>query len=347
MFTYKSKNITLLFHVLVWIVLFSFPYLLSSGSQEQAVIRVVAHSWVPLAMYALIFYVNYLYLINAFVFNKKKIVLFIVVNIVLIASCVWFRETLNELFFQHVFPKAPKGDDGPPVSLFIYVQILSFLIPILFALALKITERWIKTEAARKEAENIKLESELQHLKYQLQPHFFFNSLNNIYSLVDISPEQAKSTIHSLSKLMRYLLYETNTEKVPLEKEIDFMEKYIELMKLRLTDKTKVNYQFPDHVQSILISPLLFISLVENAFKHGVSASQECFIEFEMKLVEDNLTFTSKNFNYPKNVKDKSGSGIGLENLKKRLDLLYPKKHEFNFEVVDTIYISTLSINLA
>jgi LytS/YehU family sensor histidine kinase len=133
---------------------------------------------------------------------------------------------------------------GPPFKMFIYVQMLLYLAPLLFSIAIKTTKQWVKTETERKEAANIKLQSELQHLHYQLQPHFFFNSLNNIYSLVDISPDQAKTSIHSLSKLMRYMLYETNMELVPLSKEIDFMEKYIDLMKLRVSDKTKVSFEF-------------------------------------------------------------------------------------------------------
>ncbi|GLB52251.1 histidine kinase [Neptunitalea chrysea] len=343
MFTYKSKRITVLFHVLVWIVLFSFPYLLSSGT-EQVMIRVIGHSWVPLTMYAVIFYLNYLYLINAFVFDKKRLAVFITLNTGIIVLCIWFRDLLNETFFQNIFPKSPDGDGGPPIKLFIYVQIISFLIPLIFAVALKITERWIKTEAERKEAANIKLASELQHLKYQLQPHFFFNSLNNIYSLVDISPDKAKSTIHSLSKLMRYLLYETNTEKVPLQKELDFMEKYIELMKLRLSENTKVVYGFPIASPDVTVAPLLYISLMENAFKHGVSSNNDCTIEFEMKINAEEISFTSSNYNYPKNMADKSGSGIGLDNLKKRLNLLYPNSHEYMHQVIDNKYVAKLNI---
>ncbi|WP_245766530.1 sensor histidine kinase [Pustulibacterium marinum] len=235
-------------------------------------------------------------------------------------------------------------DKAPPFSLILYVQIISFIIPVLFSVALKIAERYIKTEAERKDAENVKLESELQHLRYQLQPHFFFNSLNNIYSLVDISPDKAKSTIHSLSKLMRYLLYETTTEKVSLKHEIQFMEKYIELMKLRLSDKTNVEVIFPEIVKDVKIAPLLFISLVENAFKHGVSANHVSIIYFEMKLQQNTITFTTENPNFPKATSDKSGSGIGLKNLEQRLKLIYPKQHQLEYGVKGDVFVTELTV---
>ena len=212
---------------------------------------------------------------------------------------------------------------------------------------MKTTKRWEKTEAERKEATNFKLQSELQHLHYQLQPHFFFNSLNNIYSMVDFSPEEAKSSIHSLSKLMRYMLYETNMELVPLSKEIDFMKKYITLMKLRVSDKTTVNFNFPSEETEFNIAPLLFISLIENAFKHGVSASKESSINIQMNCKEKTVIFTVENDNFPKKTDDKSGSGIGLQNLEKRLQLLYPNKHIFETTIKNNRFIATLEIETA
>ena len=179
---------------------------------------------------------------------------------------------------------------------------------------------------------------------YQLQPHFFFNSLNNIYALIDISPDQAKSSIHSLSKLMRYMLYETNVELLPLSKEIDFMKKYIDLMKLRVSDKTEVSYSFPTKETGINIAPLLFISLIENAFKHGVSASKESSIDIKMATLDKKIIFTIKNNNFPKRTDDKSGSGMGIPNIQKRLELLYPNKNIFNTIVKDDCFIAHLEI---
>lgn len=320
------------------------PFILSYR-EEQDINRLIAHFFIPILFYAIIFYLNFFVLIDKYLFSKKTLV-FVIINIAMIVFFILLKEGIESTFFSELINNRPPNDnrEGPPFKLFIYVQMLSYAAPLLLSIAIKTTKRWVKTEAERKEAENFKLHTELQHLRYQLQPHFFFNSLNNIYSLVDISPEKAKSTIHSLGKLMRYLLYETNTELVPLSKEIEFMRKYIELMKLRLTDKTLVESAFPIGESNIKIAPLLFISLIENAFKHGVSANKNSTISIEM-ITEDNVVnFMLENHNFPKEENDKSGSGIGLQNLEKRLELLYPNKYYFKRELKEGVYTVNLKI---
>jgi len=340
---HKNKNITFISHLLVWLVLFSIPYILSYG-QSQDINRITAHFWVPLAFYAIIFYFNYFVLIDRFLFPKKML-LYIIINVAMIALFITLKEQIEDNFFSNLIRRSTKNEgNGPPFKMILYAQMLSYMAPLLFSIALKTTQRWVKTEAERKEADNIKLQSELQHLRYQLQPHFFFNSLNNIYSMVDISPDQAKSSIHSLSKLMRYMLYETNMDLVPLSKEIDFMKKYIDLMKLRVSDKTKIKYNFPAQETGIQIAPLLFISLIENAFKHGVSASKESTIVINMTCHEKTVLFTIVNDNFPKKTDDKSGSGIGLQNIEKRLQLLYTDKFSFNTTLKDERFLVTLKI---
>ncbi|MEO9892527.1 histidine kinase [Aurantibacter sp.] len=340
---YKNNKILFIQHLLIWLVLFSMPFILSYG-QEQDVNRLIAHFFIPMFFYAIIFYLNYFVLIDRFLFTKKTL-LFIGINIFIIAFFILSKEFIEDNFFYE-FVKKPTTENrnGPPFKLFLYIQMLSYAAPLLFSIAIKATKRWVKTEAEKKEADNFKLQTELQHLKYQLQPHFFFNSLNNIYSLVDISPDKAKSTIHSLGKLMRYLLYETNTELVSLSKEIEFMRKYIDLMKLRLTDKTEVESSFPISDSQIKISPLLFISLIENAFKHGVSANTNSIISIDMTIKGNIVDFTIENHNFPKQDSDKSGSGIGLPNLEKRLQLLYPNKHTFKKELKAGVYRVNLQI---
>lgn len=341
---YKNKNITIFLHLLVWLTLFSLPYLLSYN-QDQELDRVKAHFWIPLFFSAIIFYFNYFVLIDHFLFPKKTL-LFIAVNIALIGLFLFLKEYIEDNYFQDILKKRLANTErtAPPFKMAMYIQLLSYLAPLFFSVALKSTKRWAKTEAERKEAANFKLKSELQHLHYQLQPHFFFNSLNNIYSLVDISPDQAKSSIHSLSKLMRYMLYETNLEVVPLSKEIDFLKKYIDLMKLRVSDKTSVSYSFPIKETGIQIAPLLFISLIENAFKHGVSATKPSTIDINMTCDDNTVLFSVENHNFPKKTEDKSGSGIGLQNLDKRLELLYSDKFNFKTILKDDRFLVTLEV---
>ena len=225
---YKNKKIVIAQHLIIWLVLFSMPFVLSYG-QDLDTNRLIAHFLIPMLFYAVIFYLNFFVLIDRFLFSKKTLI-FIIVNLVLIGFFILLKEFIEDNYFSELINNRPPNAnrEGPPFKLFIYVQMLSYAAPVLLSIAIKSTKKWVKTEAERKEADNFKLQTELQHLRYQLQPHFFFNSLNNIYSLVDISPDRAKSTIHSLGKLMRYLLYETNTELVTLSKEIEFMRKYIE-----------------------------------------------------------------------------------------------------------------------
>lgn len=341
---YKKKTITVVSHLLVWLTLLCVPYLLSYG-EEQEINRVIAHFWIPLFFSSIIFYINFFVFVDRLLFSKKTLQ-FIILNAVMIIFFLFLKEYIEDTFFQEIFKQrlANTNRVKPPFKMAIYIQLLTYLAPLFFSVALKSTMRWAKTETERKEAANFKLESELQHLHYQLQPHFFFNSLNNIYSLVDISPDQAKSSIHSLSKLMRYMLYETNVESIPLTKEIDFLKKYIDLMKLRVSDKTSVSYSFPIKDTGIQIAPLLFISLIENAFKHGVSATKLSSIDINMTCDDKTVLFSVENNNFPKITDDKSGSGIGLQNLEKRLQLLYPDKFSFKTILKDDRFLVTLKI---
>ena len=236
-------------------------------------------------------------------------------------------------------------DNRPPDGLRYFFDFLTYLIPVALSIAISAGKKIQKAEEMKTEADKIKLQSELQHLKYQLQPHFFFNALNNIYSLIDFDSEKAKQSIHSLSKLMRHLLYKTEVEKISLSEEIDFLNKYIELMTLRINDKTKVHTNFPTKIPDVQIAPLLFISIVENAFKHGVSATQPSDMFFKMEILNDEeILFSASNSNFPKTDSDKSGSGIGIENLKKRLNLLYDEKHQFHTEVKDDIFTAEVKL---
>lgn len=337
----KTKKNTILLHSLIWFVLIALPYFLTMG--EEPIRRLVKRWWLPIVFYAIVFYINYFALVNKYLFNKKTIK-FILLNILLLIILF----TIKDIIYKKYLTGITKNRFGspPPFSLFIYFQMISFTVPIILATAIKTTQRWIKTEAEKKETENTKLQTELIHLRYQLQPHFFFNSLNNIYALVDISPDTAKSTIHNLSKLMRYLLYETNAEKVALSAELNFLERYIELMKLRLSDKVEVTYNFLKANANIQITPLLFIALIENAFKHGVAANANSCININISYADEKICLEVKNNNHPKNTNDKSGSGVGLQNLKKRLDLLYTNKYKLEHKVINNYYIAHLEIEL-
>lgn len=358
----KNSGLVIGIHLFIWIILFSLPYLLSSG-EFSILDRLAIHSWLPLCFYAVLFYVNYFLLIDRLLF-RKKVLAFVLVNALLMTlflilnwQLVGMLAHVDKMPFPALSnmlrpnpgqpPMQPPVMGQPMVKLFIYKDIISIFIPLIFSVLIKIAERWIKTEAERKDREKENLRSELQHLKYQLHPHFFFNSLNNIYALVDASPEKAKETIHTLGKLMRYFLYETNMEKVSLADEVNFIKRYISLMALRVSEHVQVKVSIPEISPGLQIAPLLFISIIENAFKHGISATGSSPVFFQMTITGSQLCFISENENLPKDESDKSGSGIGLDNLKKRLELLYPEKHTLENSITGSRYRTRLVIDLA
>ena len=186
------------------------------------------------------------------------------------------------------------------------------------------------------------LEQQLEYLKYQINPHFFMNTLNNIHALVDIEPEEAKHSIVELSKMMRYVLYEGAKSRVPLSKDIAFINHYITLMKLRYTDKVKISTDFPASPTDKMVPPMLFITFVENAFKHGVSYKQASFIDISIKTTDDHLVFTCSNSKAEEG-NDLYG-GVGLANTRQRLDLIYGTSYTLQVDNGSNSYAVMLQI---
>jgi LytS/YehU family sensor histidine kinase len=213
------------------------------------------------------------------------------------------------------------------------------------SVAIRMTENWYILEQEKKELENARSEAELQNLKSQLNPHFLFNTLNNIYSLIAIDPDRAQFAVHDLSRLLRHVLYEDNQKFVSLDHELNFMKSYIELMSLRLSGNVELKVDLPDDGKGVLVAPLLFITLIENAFKHGVSPTEPSFIHIRFSWLENSgICCYIENSYFPKKETDRSGSGIGLENLKKRLDLLYPGKYDLRTEREGNEFVAQLKI---
>ncbi len=349
---FKNNFVRIGIHIFVWLIIFMLPYLLfpSESANHWKLIR---RTVVPFMQYAIVFYSNYFVFTQTFLF-KKKFVLFFVINGSIIVLFLWLNWHFRDFFTRMELPRIPVYNAlgqlqlKPHISpnFFVLKEFFSLCVPVIFSISIRATERWINAETEKKDIENRNLESELLHLRYQLQPHFFFNSLNNIYSLIEVSPAKAQEAVHGLSKLMRYLLYDTEHKQVELSQELSFLQKYIQLMELRQTDKINTTYSFPETTSNQKIAPLLLIPIIENAYKHGISATQQSNISFKIVVDHHQLFFSSENTNFPKNSLDKSGSGIGLTNLKKRLELLYPNKYELKFGVRDSVYWIILSIEI-
>lgn len=237
------------------------------------------------------------------------------------------------------FRLPPRGDIFSPAFA---RYVMAFLI-LAFNASMRLFFRSLKRDDKVKELEKQHLKSELEYLKYQINPHFFMNTLNNIHALIDIDKGKAQETILELSKMMRYVLYEAYNNLVPLEREVIFLQNYIELMRLRYTDIVRVNMNVPSVVPKVEIPPLLFITFVENAFKHGVSYRRESLIDISIEMIDNRVNFTCINtLNKEKSETDKSG--IGIENAKKRLGLLYGSDYTLNIECKENSFYVNLII---
>ena len=210
------------------------------------------------------------------------------------------------------------------VNIFWYKNIISYCFAVGAAVAVKMTSKAQEEIRMRTEMETEHLRSEISSLRYQIQPHFFFNTLNSIYSLIDIDKEQAKDVLLQLSKLMRYVLYTGNQNYVDLEAEVNFIESYANLMRVRLEENLDFKFEVDGKVQG-KVAPLLFISLVENAFKHGIDPMHQSKIHISLHVSTKSARLEVENSFYPKSDSDESGSGIGISNTEKRLSMIYPE----------------------
>lgn len=379
----KSRRfIYLLIHIIVWALFLFFPLLMDWGSNTFNWAEYLRRLPVPLSFMA-IFYINYCWLIDAYLFRRQQTKTFILLNALIITLICGSIHIRNEIHSHQekseitAFAKKQnkegnvfgidKSEKKPPVPkefrkwektphfharmvlLFVLRDVLSLALTVALAVSIKMTKRWYEAEASRRELEKSKTEAELKNLKNQLNPHFLLNTLNNIYALIAFDSDKAQKAIQELSKLLRYVLYDNQETYVPLLREAEFIRNYIELMKIRLNDNVSVNTSFKfTQGSNTVIAPLIFISLIENAFKHGTSATESSFIDISLEERTDGTVICRiVNSCHPKTDTDKSGSGIGLEQVRKRLELLYPGQYIWQRSVSedDQTYESMLIIS--
>lgn len=297
----------------------------------------------------LIFYINYLYLIPQCLF-KNDMRRFLFYNGILILSMgtsihlchsIWFAPSAHTLK-----PQMP-----PPLPndhwIFLGRDLLMMTGVACLSTGIRVSIRWQKMEERLTEIEQQKTEAELKNLKNQLNPHFLLNTLNNIYALIAFNSEKAQEAVQELSKLLRHVLYDNQSALVPLDKELDFINHYLSLMRIRLSQSVEVKVKLDAGPRTLQIAPLIFISLIENAFKHGISPTDESFIHISIKGHADGrICCEISNSNFPKSRTDKSGSGIGLEQVYQRLELSYPNQYKWQkgTSADGSTYTSSLTI---
>ena len=204
-------------------------------------------------------------------------------------------------------------------------------------------------EKKRQAAEKENLTQQLEYLKYQLNPHFLMNTLNNIHALIEIEPPKAQEAVIQLSKILRYVLYESNMPRVLMRQEVAFMESYVQLMRMRFSDRLRFTANTPDDGSDVTIPPLLFISFVENAFKHGVSYQQDSFIEIAAKRYGHNperLLWTCRNSKHSATANVPKEGGVGMSNVRQRLDLIFGQDYTLDVIDGDDVYEVRLDIPL-
>ncbi len=324
----QSRLVEILTHIIGWGIVFGFPFLMMSRSGFNITwMDYLRHgSIIPLS-FLIVFYVNYFFLIPRYLF-EGRIKQYLLLNTGLII-CIAAGAHLWQEYAFHNYVKDVVGNGerhkGPPKWIFIMRDIFSMILTVGLSAAIKMSGRWVQMDAARREAEKSRTEAELKNLRNQLNPHFLLNTLNNIYALIAFDTDKAQAAVQDLSRLLRHVLYDNQQNFVTLDKEMDFIRNYIELMRIRLASHVVVETQFdvnPDsHTE---IAPLIFISLIENAFKHGISPTEPSFIRIRFSESPGEVRCEITNSFHPKSQTDKSGSGIGLEQVRKRLELIYP-----------------------
>lgn len=355
--TLSGRLIKGLIHFCVWavfaIVIFYYQPLLSS-------IEIPWQFWlrqtVTLALLVLVFYLNSSVLVPKLLFKNRRFFYFLIIMFC-VAGIVFIHRWMDRAFqldhlFEIAFRDSKKVHYGPPNpdpknsgGLGNLLTIVISILVVGISTAVVAIQKWQQDNLARKELEKEKVDAELVFLKAQINPHFFFNTLNNIYALTELNPKLAGEAIHQLSKMMRHLIYDVPKGENMLSQEIAFVKNYTALMKLRLTDTVSIRLETPEDIRDMPLAPMIFLPFVENAFKHGTSTVQPGFIDIRIIQKDKILELTVNNSVMKDNqVSLDAGNGIGLANTCRRLDLLYPGRYKL--DVCESGDAGMYSVNL-
>ncbi len=343
----------LLLHLFFWAFLIALPILLgpNTNSNNPEEIR-RSYFWIFYMTSFTVINIPFFYLNTEILLPKllraKGVIIYLLTLIAAILFMLWVHEEVfHWAYTQFVHPDGQGGGGGPRRG-----ALMRMIFQLLFYAAIGTSYRLIsdrmKEDEQVKEQENERLKSELSFLRSQISPHFMFNVLNSVVSLSRRKPEMVEPVVVKLSELMRYMIYETNDSIVPISKELVYLESYIDLQKIRFGDDIKINFAHELGPKSSHIEPMLLIPFVENAFNHGVGFIENPTIDIELKDSSSELYFrvANKKGTVMNETKDES-SGIGLANVKRRLELLYPTNHQLQVNDSGSDFIITLTIQHA
>lgn len=342
-----NKKTIIIIHVAIWTLLFLLPLSFINHGNGVSIQQYMMSCVSPL-MLMIVFYTNYLWLTPKYFIKGNKKVYWLVNTIMIVSMGIglhlWMSYMHDMFEDQHDRFPQPKAF---VIFFFILRDIFNLAISAAIATTVELAMRWHHSELAFKEAEAARTEAELKNLRNQINPHFLLNTLNNIYALISFDGDKAQKAVHELSIMLRHILYNNQQETINIHNEIIFITNYINLMKIRVTDNIDIqtHIDIPSNC-NIKIAPNIFISLIENAFKHGISNTQPSFIHIMISVDNEKIICCIENSNHPKDRNDHSGHGIGLEQVKKRLDISYPQHYKWimGYKNNNTIYYSKIII---
>lgn len=323
-----------LLYLMVWMVIILVPVLNSKMLEEVHVsLENILIAWLKIAPYLLIFIIHNSLIAPRMLLRKHRYVWYLVVNLLTITA-VFSLVAIYEKYAPYDTEPYILNGKASFTDLAIYWNILLGFFMTGLNMGIKLLYRSLRDEQQMEELRRQNLQAEMDYLRYQINPHFFMNTLNNIHALIDIDTEYAKSAVIELSKMMRYVLYESGSETISLKKDIQFIENYIELMRIRYDSSIDICLDYPATIPNkVAIPPLLLIVFVENAFKHGVSYNHASFIHIRIGYRDDAVTAVISNSRHEKS--RPGTTGIGLENVKKRLALIYQDNYTLSIDDSD------------
>lgn len=348
LFKDKYSRLELAIYTVGWIILFSFPIL--TQSYDVLTGKLDTYHWGPILKSLeltlpifIMFVINDRLLLPLLFFGRRNKIWYIIA-IVGLFVILWSIQTPPHLHHPDAGEIAKRRP--PTVDMFHVVLLILELCVVFANFAMKMYVKSMRRDMAMLKIQTENIQTELESLKYQISPHFLMNTLNNIQSLIEIDPQRACHTIQELSKMMRYLLYDNDSANVSLMKEIDFMRHFIGLMKIRYPDSVRIDADFPTNDFGVMVPPLLFVSFIENAFKYGVSYSGDSFIDISLTIADDRLNFRCSNSINRKNsaTSDNKRKGIGIENVRRRLDLIYGSRYELSITDNEHVYIVEMQL---
>lgn len=323
-----------LLYLMVWMVIILVPVLNSKMLEEVHVsLENILIAWLKIAPYLLIFIIHNSLIAPRLLLRKHRYVWYLVVNLLTITA-VFSLVAIYEKYAPYDTEPYILNGKASFTDLAIYWNILLGFFMTGLNMGIKLLYRSLRDEQQMEELKRQNLQAEMDYLRYQINPHFFMNTLNNIHALIDIDTEYAKSAVIELSKMMRYVLYDSGSETISLKKDIQFIENYIELMRIRYDSSIDICLDYPATIPNkVAIPPLLLIVFVENAFKHGVSYNHASFIHIRIGYRDDAVTAVISNSRHEKS--RPGTTGIGLENVKKRLALIYQDNYTLSIDDSD------------